>query len=145
MAASLDFVYARGYHLLYLRNANAPIDGVPPDPNVGFAYDIQTEGKSKYMAMQVGFQKRFGHHPAEAHGRVREVQPDEESREGGGHPQKLAKWRLRAVQLVRNLFEVSPHRQVVSSLMMLPGVKMPSPKTPHSSTLLWAKRWPGSH
>jgi len=60
MAASIDFVYARGYHLLYLRNANAPIDGVPPDPNVGFAYDIQTEGKSKYLGMQVGFQKRFG-------------------------------------------------------------------------------------
>ena len=64
LAASLDLVYARGYHLLYLRNANQPIivDGVPtlPDPNVGVAYDPTTGGKSKYYAAQVGIQKRFG-------------------------------------------------------------------------------------
>jgi outer membrane receptor for ferrienterochelin and colicin len=65
MAASLDLVYARAYHLLMLRDANAPIDvvdGVPvyPDPTIGIAYDIQTIGKSEYMAAQIGFQKRFG-------------------------------------------------------------------------------------
>ena len=64
LAASLDLVYARSYHLLYLRNANQPIlvDGVPtlPDPNVGVAYDPTTEGKAKYYAAQVGIQKRFG-------------------------------------------------------------------------------------
>jgi hypothetical protein len=61
MAVSLDFVYARGYHLLLLRNANAPTaPGVYPDPNVGVIYDIQTIGRSRYMAAQLGFQKRFG-------------------------------------------------------------------------------------
>jgi outer membrane receptor for ferrienterochelin and colicin len=59
MAASVDFVYARGYHLLGIRDANAPIDGVRPDPNVGIAYEIDTEGNSEYLAMQIGFQKRF--------------------------------------------------------------------------------------
>ena len=60
MAFSLDFVYARSYHLLLLRDNNAPIGGVRPDPNVGVAYDIQTLGHGRYMAMQFGFTKRFG-------------------------------------------------------------------------------------
>ncbi len=59
MAASLDLVYARGYHLLGIRDANAPIGGARPDPNVGIAYDIRTTGKSEYKALQIGFQKRF--------------------------------------------------------------------------------------
>jgi outer membrane receptor protein involved in Fe transport len=61
MAATLDFVYARGYHLLGIRDANAPTCPTcpRPDENVGIEYDIHTQGQSEYMAMQVGFQKRF--------------------------------------------------------------------------------------
>ena len=60
MAFSLDFVYAVSYHLLMLRDANAPIQGVYPDPNIGVAYEPQTRGRGKYAAMQFGFTKRFG-------------------------------------------------------------------------------------
>jgi hypothetical protein len=60
MAFSLDFVYAVSYHLLLLRDANAPIQGVYPDPTVGVAYEPQTRGRGKYEAMQLGFIKRFG-------------------------------------------------------------------------------------
>jgi outer membrane receptor for ferrienterochelin and colicin len=66
MAVSLDLVYARGYHLLNIRDANAahvgcePVGGCPrPDPTIGAALEPQTEGKSEYMALQLGFQKRF--------------------------------------------------------------------------------------
>jgi outer membrane receptor protein involved in Fe transport len=69
MAVSLDLVYARGYHLLSIRDANAahvgcvpnPATGVcdRPDANVGQALEPQTEGKSEYAALQIGFQKRF--------------------------------------------------------------------------------------
>ncbi len=66
MAVSLDLVYARGYHLLNIRDANAahvgcePVGLCPrPDPTVGAALEPQTEGKSEYAALQVGFQKRF--------------------------------------------------------------------------------------
>ena len=66
MAASFDLVYARGYHLLNIRDANAahvgcePVDACPrPDPTVGAALEPQTEGKSEYFALQVGFQRRF--------------------------------------------------------------------------------------
>ncbi len=69
MAVSLDLVYARGYHLLSIRDANAAHVGcVPnpatgacdrPDPTVGQALEPQTEGKSEYAALQIGFQKRF--------------------------------------------------------------------------------------
>jgi len=60
MAFSLDFVYAISYHLLLLRDANAPIQGVYPDPTIGVAYEPQTRGRGKYKAMQLGFLKRFG-------------------------------------------------------------------------------------
>jgi len=60
MAFSLDFVYARSYHLLLLRDANAPIQGVYPDPNVGTAYEPETTGRGRYLAMQLGITKRFG-------------------------------------------------------------------------------------
>jgi hypothetical protein len=66
MAVSVDFVYARGYHLMMLIDDNAPTGFDPasgyiyPDPNVGVIFDISTIGKSKYMAMQLGFTKRFG-------------------------------------------------------------------------------------
>jgi len=60
MAFSLDFVYAISYHLLLLRDANAPIQGVYPDPTIGVAYEPQTRGRGKYEAMQLGFIKRFG-------------------------------------------------------------------------------------
>ncbi|MGH9368956.1 MAG: TonB-dependent receptor plug domain-containing protein, partial [Thermoanaerobaculia bacterium] len=59
LAVSLDGVYARGYHLLLLRDANAPIGGARPDPTVGIAFDIQTRGESEYKALQIGLQKRF--------------------------------------------------------------------------------------
>ncbi len=69
MAVSLDLVYARGYHLLSIRDANAahvgctpnPATGAcdRPDPTVGQALEPQTEGKSEYAALQIGFQKRF--------------------------------------------------------------------------------------
>ena len=60
MAVSLDFVYAVSYHLLLLRDANAPIQGVYPDPTIGVAYEPQTRGRGKYNALQLGFTKRFG-------------------------------------------------------------------------------------
>ena len=60
MAFSLDFVYAVSYHLLLLRDANAPIQGVYPDPTIGVAYEPQTRGRGKYKAMQLGLVKRFG-------------------------------------------------------------------------------------
>ncbi len=60
LAASIDFVYARGYHLLLLRDANAPIAGVRPDPDTGFSFAIETRGQSEYEAMLIGLQKRFG-------------------------------------------------------------------------------------
>jgi len=60
MAFSLDFVYAVSYHLLLLRDANAPIQGVYPDPTIGVAYEPQTRGRGKYKAMQLGLLKRFG-------------------------------------------------------------------------------------
>jgi len=60
MAFSLDLVYAISYHLLLLRDANAPIQGVYPDPTIGVAYEPQTRGRGKYAAMQLGFTKRFG-------------------------------------------------------------------------------------
>jgi hypothetical protein len=68
MAISLDLVYARGYHLLNIRDANAahvgcePVEACPrPDPTVGAALEPQTEGKSEYAALQIGFQKRFSY------------------------------------------------------------------------------------
>jgi len=60
MAFSLDFVYAVSYHLLLLRDANAPVQGVYPDPTIGVAYEPQTRGRGKYKAMQLGLIKRFG-------------------------------------------------------------------------------------
>ena len=60
MAFSLDFVYAVSYHLLLLRDANAPVQGVYPDPTIGVAYEPQTRGRGKYKAMQLGLLKRFG-------------------------------------------------------------------------------------
>lgn len=60
MAVSGDFVYARSYHLLMLRDNNAPTQGVYPDPNVGVAYEPQTRGRGEYMAFQLGLTKRFG-------------------------------------------------------------------------------------
>jgi len=60
MAFSLDLVYAISYHLLLLRDANAPIQGVYPDPTIGVAYEPQTRGRGKYAALQLGFTKRFG-------------------------------------------------------------------------------------
>jgi len=60
MAFSLDLVYAISYHLLLLRDANAPIQGVYPDPTIGVAYEPQTRGRGRYAAMQLGFTKRFG-------------------------------------------------------------------------------------
>ncbi|MEP6994783.1 MAG: TonB-dependent receptor [Acidobacteriota bacterium] len=60
MAVSADLVYARGYHLLLLRDANAPIGGVYPDPTIGVAYEPQTRGRSEYAAFQLGLTKRFG-------------------------------------------------------------------------------------
>jgi outer membrane receptor protein involved in Fe transport len=61
LAVTLDGVYARGYHLLLLRDANAPMaPGVPrPTPGVGIAFSIETEGELKYKALQFGLQKRF--------------------------------------------------------------------------------------
>lgn len=60
MAVSLDFVYAVSYHLLLLRDANAPTQYVYPDPTIGVAYEPQTRGRGKYKAMQLGLTKRFG-------------------------------------------------------------------------------------
>jgi hypothetical protein len=58
-AVSVDAVYARGYHLLLLRDANAPINGERPNPDVGIGVQIQTSGRSRYEALQVGLQRRF--------------------------------------------------------------------------------------
>jgi hypothetical protein len=66
MAVSGDFVYARSYHLLMLRDNNAAIGFDPatgyifPDPSIGVAYEPQTRGKGEYMAFQLGITKRFG-------------------------------------------------------------------------------------
>ncbi len=60
MAVSADLVYARSYHLLMLRDNNAPTQGVYPDPNIGVAYEPQTRGRGEYMAFQLGVTKRFG-------------------------------------------------------------------------------------
>jgi hypothetical protein len=66
MAFSLDLVYAISYHLLLLRDANAPTGFDPnsgyiyPDPTIGVAYEPQTRGRGKYAAMQLGLTKRFG-------------------------------------------------------------------------------------
>jgi outer membrane receptor protein involved in Fe transport len=60
MAFSADAVYARSYHLLMLRDNNAPTNGVYPDPSIGVAYEPQTRGRGEYMALQIGFTKRFG-------------------------------------------------------------------------------------
>jgi hypothetical protein len=60
MAVSADLVYARSYHLLMLRDNNAPTQGVYPDPTIGVAYEPQTRGRGEYMAFQLGLTKRFG-------------------------------------------------------------------------------------
>ncbi|HEY1250565.1 MAG TPA: TonB-dependent receptor [Thermoanaerobaculia bacterium] len=66
MAISADAVYARSYHLLMLRDNNAPTGFDPatgyqyPDPSIGVAYEPQTRGRGEYMALQLGFTKRFG-------------------------------------------------------------------------------------
>jgi outer membrane receptor for ferrienterochelin and colicin len=69
MAVSADLVYARGYHLLSIRDANAAHVGCTPNPatgacdrpdlTIGQALEPQTEGKSEYAALQIGFVKRF--------------------------------------------------------------------------------------
>jgi outer membrane receptor protein involved in Fe transport len=56
---SVDAVFARGHNLLLLRDANAPINGVPPDPTVGLKIDVEAKGRSEYKALQIGLQRRF--------------------------------------------------------------------------------------
>jgi outer membrane receptor protein involved in Fe transport len=60
MAFSADLVYARSYHLLMLRDNNAPTGYIYPDPTIGVAYEPQTRGKGEYVAFQLGLTKRFG-------------------------------------------------------------------------------------
>jgi hypothetical protein len=59
MGISVDAVFAKGHNLLLLRDANAPINGVRPDPTVGLILDVETAGHSDYKALEVGFQRRF--------------------------------------------------------------------------------------
>ncbi len=61
MVITADFVYAKGRNLILLEDANAPINGVRPnpDPSVNREITIITEGHSDYKALQVGMQKRF--------------------------------------------------------------------------------------
>jgi outer membrane receptor for ferrienterochelin and colicin len=59
LAFTADFVYAKGNNLLLLANTNQPINGVPPDPTIGLAITVLTEGHSEYKALQVGVEKRF--------------------------------------------------------------------------------------
>ena len=61
MVITADFVYAKGKNLILLEDANAPINGVRPnpDPSVNREITIITEGHSDYKALQVGMQKRF--------------------------------------------------------------------------------------
>jgi hypothetical protein len=59
MVISVDGVFARGHDLLLLRDANAPINGVRPDPSVGLKLAVETNGRSEYEALQVGLQRRF--------------------------------------------------------------------------------------
>ncbi|MCI0616333.1 TonB-dependent receptor, partial [bacterium] len=59
MVITADVVYARGNNLILLVDANAPINGVRPDPSVGRKISIINEGHSEYKALQVGVQKRF--------------------------------------------------------------------------------------
>lgn len=63
-AITADFVYAHSENLMVLIDANAPLNGVSPDPTVGIAYEIVTQGRATYKALQVGLQKRFGSHYA---------------------------------------------------------------------------------
>ncbi len=59
MVITVDGVFARGHDLLLMRDANAPINGVRPDPTVGRKIAIETNGRSEYQALQVGLQRRF--------------------------------------------------------------------------------------
>ena len=61
-AITVDGIYADSNNLMVLVDANAPINGVRPDPAVGIAYEIVTDGRAKYKALQIGMQKRFGSH-----------------------------------------------------------------------------------
>jgi outer membrane receptor for ferrienterochelin and colicin len=56
---SIDGVFAWGDNLLLLRDANAPINGVRPDPTVGLIFSVEAQGRSEYKALQVGLQRRF--------------------------------------------------------------------------------------
>jgi hypothetical protein len=61
MVITADFIYAKGKNLILLEDANAPINGVRPnpDPSVNREITILTEGHSDYKSLQIGVQKRF--------------------------------------------------------------------------------------
>ena len=59
MGLSVDAVFAKGHDLLLLRDANSPINGEYPDPTVGLILSEETNGRSTYKALEVGFQRRF--------------------------------------------------------------------------------------
>ncbi len=56
---SVDGVFAWSDNLLLLRDANAPINGVRPDPTVQLIFSPEAKGHSEYKALQVGLQRRF--------------------------------------------------------------------------------------
>lgn len=56
---SIDGVFAWGDNLLLLRDANAPINGVRPDPTVLLIFSVEAQGHSEYKALQIGLQRRF--------------------------------------------------------------------------------------
>jgi outer membrane receptor for ferrienterochelin and colicin len=56
---SVDGVFAWSDNLLLLRDANAPINGVRPDPTVGLIFSVEANGHSEYKALQIGLQRRF--------------------------------------------------------------------------------------
>ena len=56
---SVDAVFAWSDNLLLLRDANAPINGVRPDPTVLLIFSPEAKGHGEYKALQFGLQRRF--------------------------------------------------------------------------------------
>jgi outer membrane receptor protein involved in Fe transport len=61
ISAGIDFVYAKGRHLLRMRNLNPYVDYVRPDPTKGDVFLMEGQGKSDYRALLLSISKRYSH------------------------------------------------------------------------------------
>ena len=60
-SASADLVYAKGRHLIRMRNLNPIIEYVRVDPTKGDIFQLEGRGRSDYKALLVSISKRYSH------------------------------------------------------------------------------------